>query len=362
MFEKLIESIFDKYQKHGFVTEDSILQEMQENNISLFDIDRILDLLLAKGVIVRDAFGSETTNSENADDDYDRSQTDYENVFQDILNLDGELETLINSVRNIQPPQHREWVTLLPQAQAGNTFARNRIFEMYMRSVLRLALQFSNRYDQPIADTIQNGFIGLYVAIDKFEYGKQDNFPQYYPLWVIQHIRREAEVVNPTVYYPVHMKDKLFSCWDAVNTHQCEMCGTKNICPNLLCKIEEIVSCTEDEAIAIRSSLEPYDSLNDLIEQDKLERKYEIISEEEVYDVVVINEMAKQIRNCLKTLTSREEEILMLRYGFNDGIEHTLEDVGQKYNVTRERIRQIEAKAIRKLRHSKRRELLKDYL
>ena len=155
-------------------------------------------------------------------------------IYAEVLDDSPELESFIEYVRNVRAPQRREWRNLLPQAQNGNQYARTRVFEMYMRVVIKMALTYSKRYGFSLPDTIQDGMIGLWTAIDKFEYGKNDTFTTYFPFWVRQIIMREAPTRNPTVYFPAHAKDKVFKLYDIIDSHYCELCGRKSICKNLL--------------------------------------------------------------------------------------------------------------------------------
>ena len=355
VYENIVEKLYQEYSVHGFISEDRIFEVLEENNISLLDSDSIVDKLLSRGVIIRD---DAILEPDEDDDEYDKGHYDYEAIFNSILEIAPELEELIEYVRKIQAPQHREWQVLLPQAQNGNQFARNRIFEMYMRSVLRLALQFSQKYNQPLEDTIQNGFLGLYISIDKFEYGRQDNFPQYYPLWAMQQIRREMEMVNPTIYYPVHVKDQIISVFDTVENHFCELCISNDICPNLIEEVKAKLECDDEDAIFAVKSLRPFDSYDQLAENDA-----DFVDDDFWLDEIVEeSEIKDNIHKILSTLGDKELDIIRLRYGFIDDVCYTLEEVGAKYNVTRERVRQIEAKALRKLKHPTRTKYFKGFV
>lgn len=354
MYEDIVEKFFQEYSVHGFITENRIFEVLEENSISLLDSDSIVDKLLSRGVIIRN---DAIPEPDKDDDEYDKGHYDYEAIFNSILENTPELAGLIEYVRKIKAPQHREWQVLLPQAQNGNQFARNRIFEMYMRSVLRLALQFSQKYNQPLEDTIQNGLVGLYISIDKFEYGRQDNFPQYYPLWVMQQIRREIEMVNPTVYYPVHIKDQIITAFDIVANHFCELCASNDICPNLIEEIKVKLECDDEDALFAIRSLRPFDSYDKLAENDAV-----FVDEDFSLDEMVEeHEIKDSIHKVLLTLRDKELDIIQLRYGFRDDVCYTLEEIGAKYNVTRERVRQIEAKALRKLKHPTRTNVFKEY-
>lgn len=209
MHEGIIEKLYQEYTLHGFISEDYIFDVLEENGISLFDVEYICDHLLSKGAIIRD-----DDQTENEDDEYDRSIINYEEVFNEIIEADDTLTSLINYIRCIQAPQHREWQNLMPQVKLNNTYARKRIFEMYMKVAVRIALAHAKRYQLPLDDTIQNAFIGLHVSIDKYEFARQENFASYFPLWVRQYIMRDAQTLNPSVYFPTHVKEKLFAIYD----------------------------------------------------------------------------------------------------------------------------------------------------
>lgn len=358
MLDKVIDEIYSHYVKHGYVTESHVFEAIQRYEISLLDVDRVLELLLAKGVIIRDEMPD---TDEESDDEYDKAKTDYEAVFVRIESLEPQLADLMSYIRTIKPPQFREWNTLLPQAQNGNKFARTRIFEMYMRSTVKIALQFAQKYEQPISDTIQNGFIGLYLAIDKFEFGKQDVFPQYYPFWVMQQIRREAEVVNPTVYYPVHAKDKLFSIFGIVREHYCDECSEKSICPCLVEEVSSILECDAQEAAEYIMALTPFESLDEMYDDDTMPH---IPALEELHmfeDIIDRKDLRIIVQKELEHLKPKEKLVLEHRFGLDGYEERTLEEVGKILGVTRERVRQIESKALRRLGHPARSKKLKSY-
>ena len=209
MHEGIIEKLYLEYTVHGFISEDHIFDVLEENGISLFDVEYICDHLLSKGVIIRD-----DALTDDEEDEYDRSNVDYEEVFSEVLEIDDTFTDFIEYIRGIKPPQHREWMNLMPQVKLKNAYARNRIFEMYMKVAVRIALVHAKRYHLPLDETIQNAMMGLHVSIDKYETARQENFASYFPLWVRQFIMRDAPTLNPSVYFPIHIKDKLFAIYD----------------------------------------------------------------------------------------------------------------------------------------------------
>lgn len=206
MHEAIVEKLYKKYILNGYITEQLIFTTIDENDIPLFDVEYICDQLLAKGVIIRD----DDVSDDSDEEEYDRSQTDYSAIYEKVLEIDPSLTEFIEYVRNIQAPQHREWINLLPQAQNGNSYARTRAFEMYIRVVIKTALLLSQKYNLELADTIQDGLIGLHTAIDKFEFGRQDLFTTYFPFWVRQIIMREAQhAIQPYIFPSISKKNYL---------------------------------------------------------------------------------------------------------------------------------------------------------
>lgn len=347
MHEGIIEKLYQEYTVHGFISEDHIFDVLEENGISLFDVEYICDHLLSKGVIIRD-----DAPADDEDSEYDRSNIDYEEVFKEIVEIDDTFTDFIEYIRGIKPPQHREWMNLMPQVKLNNAYARNRIFEMYMKVAVRIALVHAKKYRLPLDDTIQNAMMGLYISIDKYENARQENFASYFTLWVRQYIMRDAQTLNPSVYFPTHVKDKLFAIYDNMEEYYGDIEDRTEPETELLQSIANELVCSLDEAKQLFDYLIPFESIEELLENEENEFMFsddgvgneEMVASVEGYlDAAVLHEK-------LHTLSPREERVLRMRYGIGYDRPYTLEEVGEDYIVTRERVRQIEAKAMRKLR------------
>ena len=340
--------------------EDTVFNALMDVKIPLHDIDNILDRLLSMGVLVRtdrDAYRDE--NGE----EYDRSQLDYEIIYQEVLLLDDQLALFIEQLRMIQPPQHREWQKLIPQAKGGNKFAFNRLIEMYLRSVVNIALNISKKIGSPIAETIQEGCVGLILAIKKYDIGKQDIFARYYPWYVLRQIQREmAFTINPLVYFPAHIKEKLNRIYEIVKKHDCIKCSNYHLCPALISDAANILNCSNESAKEYVSYFNQLESLETLLDEEPYIFSDHNLLIDDLIDASYADQAKESISRVLNTLTYREKKVLELRYGFYGDSPETLEKVGREFKVTRERIRQIEAKAIRKLRHPSRSKKLRDYI
>lgn len=347
MHEGIIEKLYQEYAVHGFISEDYIFSVLEGNGVSLFDVEYICDHLLSKGVIIKDE-----SPAEDEENEYKGSNTNYEEVFNEIIEIDDSLTSLIQYIRNIQAPQHREWQNLMPQVKLNNAYARKRIFEMYMKVAVRIALVHSKRYQLPLDDTIQNAFMGLHISIDKYEYSRQENFPSYFPLWIRQFIMRDAQTLNPSVYFPVHVKERLFAIYDNMEDY---FGGTKDRTEPGIEFLESIATeleCDLKDARQLFDYLVPFESLEQLMEDEDNEllftdggtwHKNMIEDIERKFD-------AEELLKCIHTLNPREEEIIRKRYGVGYDHDMTLEEVGTEYDITRERVRQIEVKCLKKLR------------
>ena len=347
MHEGIIEKLYQEYTVHGFISEDHIFDVLEENGISLFDVEYICDHLLSKGVIIRD-----DALTDDEEDEYDRSNVDYEEVFSEVLEIDDTFTDFIEYIRGIKPPQHREWMNLMPQVKLKNAYARNRIFEMYMKVAVRIALVHAKRYHLPLDETIQNAMMGLHVSIDKYETARQENFASYFPLWVRQFIMRDAPTLNPSVYFPIHIKDKLFAIYDNMEDYFGDIEDRTDPGIELLQSIATELECTLVEARRLFDYLAPYESIEELSENEENELLFsdDGIGCENMISLVERNFDIDDLQIKLSKLTYREQEVLRLRYGIGYDHEYTLDEIGQKFCVTRERVRQIEAKALRKLR------------
>ncbi len=304
----------------------------------------------------------------NEDDDVDRAQVDYEETYTRVLQLAPTMQSFINYVRDIKPPQMVEWQTLLPRATSGDQQAWHRIIEMYLRNVVRIALYYSEKYNINIEDTIQDGIMGLSTAIDKFEESETDTFQQYYPLWVRQVIQREMPAYLYLRYFPIHIHEKLLVIKDLAAQQGLELPDDYQFVDDEFVNIvsNELEITTEAAQKYIRHyvpeiSLEEY--MEELTEAGiPLDDSLRYDGAEEMLENSQNKELSRVLNAALHTLTPREEQTLRLRFGFVDGRPRTLEEVGKEFNITRERVRQIEAKAFRKMRHPSRSKKIIGYL
>ena len=262
----------------------------------------------------------------------------------------------IGKIPLLTPEQETE---LAKRMSEGDEDARRQMSEANLRLVVSIAKRYVGR-GMHLLDLIQEGNLGLMKAVEKFDYTKGYKFSTYATWWIRQAITRAIADQARTIRIPVHMVETINRVLRTSHS-MVQKLGreptTSEIAQELhmdVCKVEEILKIAQ-EPVSLETPIgEEEDShLGDFIQDDEASQP----SEEASYTL-----LREQLEDVLATLTPREEEVLRMRFGLRDGKPHTLEEVGKEFDVTRERIRQIESKALRKLRHPSRSKKLRDFL
>ncbi len=356
VIDKILEILESKYKENGYITSDEVLRVIEENNISIFEVDKITNKLLLKGVIIID-----DSNNVEENEIEDWSHLDYDSIYRKVISIDTELQQYINLIKEIKPPQRGEEKTLLIQAKEENRYAKDRIIEMYLKNVVRIALDYYNRYGVSLSDCIEIGNIGLIKALYKIDISTSDRFSIYMYFRIKTEIERKIIFSNNAVYFPVHIKEKIFPMLEIIKKHDCSECTEDtNMCKNLIKEIKEKTNMSIEE-------IKQFDVLmQDAVDIDEIDEEYFTDNNLQIdnsdNDLFNTN-LENTFESLFETLTPREAEVLKLRYGMSEtGSEKTLNEVGEILGVTRERVRQIEAKALKKLRHPSRSKKLRDYM
>ena len=387
--ESALANLIQISSEKGFLVFDNIYDVAEKWDLSIRDVDYLSSSIATRGILVYDEAPVTNAAGSSSEDNYDDyAQRDYEVVFDRVIELDPGLEDFINTVRAVVPPQAREMDQLKYQVQEGNLYARERVIQMHLRFAVRIALQRAETYDTEIADTLQEACLGLIMAVDRYDPDSSGPFGSYASLWILQNIGRAQATQRPAVYYPVHKKEGYFTMYPILKENGClnsDIWTDKNVGK----LIQDRLGCGDDQAEDIINQSMPIESLDDIyemflknIEKDEIQEDvFENITENEIqenifqninsdifywnddiYEEIEQRALRETLENLMGELKDREREVLKARYGFEDGVEKTLEEVGQAFGVTRERIRQIESKALRKLAHPTRTRKLKDFL
>lgn len=354
--QEIIDELYALYECKGFIREEEALDLMAAYDVLLTDTERLTETLLGLGVI----FANDGVVAQNNDDDVDKTRTDYEAVFNEVLSIAPGQKMLIDYVRGIRSPQWREWKTLMPQAKFGNQYALNRLFEMYLRVVVSLSLGAHKCYGQEFDDLLQEGALGLMRAIRKYDSNKHGSFVSYFPLWVRQYIDRAFVDKGRPIRIPGHMHETMVKFQATADMLEASNGRTPDVA-----SIATEMGISLNKAERIRNFVYMFEPLEDylLVHSDGfIECELFDANADAVFDELENRLLREAIMSALSTLTKRESAVLRLRFGIDDGQERTLEEVGSAFNVTRERIRQIEAKALGKLRHPSQSKKLKDFL
>ena len=265
----------------------------------------------------------------------------------------------LKEIGNVPLLTSEEEVELAKRVEAGDEEAKRKLTEANLRLVVSIAKKYVGR-GMPFLDLIQEGNMGLMKAVDKFDYNKGYKFSTYATWWIRQAITRGIADTGRTIRVPVHMVETINKTLRMTRTLLQELGREptpEEVAEHLgvpVSRVREVLKISRDPVSLDTPIGEEDDShLGDFIEDD---------SALSPADSAAFSMLKAELAQALESLTERERQVIRLRFGLEDGRQRTLEEVGKEFNVTRERIRQIEAKALRKLRHPSRSKRLKDFL
>lgn len=376
--ESALTNLIELSSKKGFLVFDDIYDVADKWNLSIKDIDYLSSSIATRGILVYDEAPVIDTADTSFDDYDDYAHRDYDAIFDKVIELDPGLEDFITAIRNVVPPQTKEMDQLKHQIQEGNVYARERAVQMHLRFAVRIALQRAEVYNTEIADILQEACIGLITAVDKYDPDSSGPFGSYASLWILQNISRTQGTQRPSIYYPVHKKEGYFTIYPIMKEEGYLDLDTEEIWTDKEIRglIQNKLGCKAAQAEDIITQAMPIESLDDLYEKSlvnyeksdkqrsRFYNRYEDVFYwyEDGYINIEQVSLRKALEDVMKELRPREKEVIRARYGLDSGAEKTLEEVGKMLGVTRERVRQIESKAIKKLQQSKKIKILQDFL
>ena len=354
----------------GFSTEkiEQLIKKLTDDGIQIVDTKKEKEDLLKVPDSLEDIEKLEISDFEDSHDEFVESEIDDSEVdkllqtdllkMAESMDVDEPIKMYLREIGQIPLLSYEEEIDYAQRVLNGEEEAKQKLIESNLRLVVSIAKKHTNR-GLKMLDLIQEGNMGLMKAVEKFEYEKGFKFSTYATWWIRQAITRAIADQGRTIRIPVHMietinkikKESRIILQETGKEPTAEELAEKLELP--VEKVKSILEMNQDP-ISLETPVgsEEDSELGDFVEDDKFANPYDATTR------VLLKE---QLDEVLKTLNEREEMVLRYRYGLDDGSQKTLEEVGKIFNVTRERIRQIEVKALRKLRHPSRRKKLEDY-
>ena len=364
--EKLVELLELAKKKKNVLEYQEISDFFKDQSLEVEQMEKVLDFLEASGVDVLRISGNDEELILDDDADIEKMDDEEEIELDKIdlsvpegVSIEDPVRMYLKEIGKVSLLTADEEIELAKRMEQGDEEAKKRLAEANLRLVVSIAKRYVGR-GMLFLDLIQEGNLGLIKAVEKFDYRKGYKFSTYATWWIRQAITRAIADQARTIRIPVHMVETINKLI-RVSRQLLQELGREPTPEEIaeemkmpVDRVREILKISQDPVSLETPIGEEEDShLGDFIQDDNVPVPA---------DAAAFTLLKEQLIEVLGTLTEREQKVLRLRFGLDDGRARTLEEVGKEFNVTRERIRQIEAKALRKLRHPSRSRKLKDYL
>ncbi|MBP3256253.1 MAG: RNA polymerase sigma factor RpoD [Clostridia bacterium] len=352
-----VKAIIEKAKTNGKITYGELASELDEENPE--QIDKVFDAFEELGVdLLKDDF--DEPNIEDLEEMEEIKVEDIDlNATMDGVNIDDPVRMYLREIGKIPLLTYDEELDLAQRVLDGDEEAKQKLAESNLRLVVSIAKKYVGR-GMLFLDLIQEGNMGLIKAVEKFDYTKGFKFSTYATWWIRQAITRAIADQARTIRIPVHMVETINKLI-RTSRHLLQQLGREpspeEIAEEMEIPVEKVMEIQKiaQDPVSLETPIGEEDDshLGDFIQDDDSPAPQ---------DSAAYTLLKEQLEEVMETLTPREAKVLKLRFGLEDGKARTLEEVGKEFMVTRERIRQIEAKALRKLRHPSRSKKLKDYM
>ncbi len=364
--EKLVELLELAKKKKNVLEYQEISDFFKDQSLEVEQMEKVLDFLEASGVDVLRISGNDEELILDDDADIEKMDDEEEIELDKIdlsvpegVSIEDPVRMYLKEIGKVSLLTADEEIELAKRMEQGDEEAKKRLAEANLRLVVSIAKRYVGR-GMLFLDLIQEGNLGLIKAVEKFDYRKGYKFSTYSTWWIRQAITRAIADQARTIRIPVHMVETINKLI-RVSRQLLQELGREPTPEEIA---EEMKMPVDRVREILKISQEPV-SLETPIGEEEDSHLGDFIQDDNVpvpADAAAFTLLKEQLIEVLGTLTEREQKVLRLRFGLDDGRARTLEEVGKEFNVTRERIRQIEAKALRKLRHPSRSRKLKDYL
>ena len=356
--QEKLDSIIKKAKEKGKITYGELATELDDANPS--EMEKVFDAMEKIGVdLLNDDFEDEPSEEDLAEVENLNIEEAFDDTNFEGISLDDPVRMYLREIGRIPLLSYDKETELAQKVLEGDEEAKKELAEANLRLVVSIAKKYVGR-GMLFLDLIQEGNMGLIKAVEKFDYTKGFKFSTYATWWIRQSITRAIADQARTIRIPVHMVETINKLI-RTSRHLLQQIGREPTPEELAKELDmSVEKVTEIQKIA----QDPV-SLETPIGEEEDSHLGDFIKDEDSpapHDAASYTLLKEQLEEVMNTLTPREAKVLKLRFGLEDGKSRTLEEVGKEFNVTRERIRQIEAKALRKLRHPSRSKKLRDYM
>lgn len=363
--EQLIKGLIDRGKQRGFVTEDEIIHLLPEIEEEIDELENLYEQLETAGIKVVVSDEMLKIDSDKEAEAFEKSKKEKNSdiiLSEGIEDSSSDLvQMYLREIGRVQLLSGEEEIKLAKANEKGDLIAKQRLTEANLRLVVSIAKKYVGRsHNLSLLDLIQEGNIGLFRAVEKFDYRKGFKFSTYATWWIRQAITRALADQSRTIRIPVHMVETI-NKYTQITRRLVQELGREplpeEIAAEMNLEVDKIrhIQKISQETVSLETSVGDSDDdsvLGDFIEDTETVMPHQVASRKL---------LKNHVGEVLEELTPREQKILKIRFGLEDGVTHTLEEVGKEFGVTRERIRQIEAKALEKIRQHKTIDKLKDY-
>ncbi len=358
--------LLEKGKAKGNLTYKDISDQVDHIEFDKDQMDEIYDTLISNGIEIVSEADPEDFELKKLEEDKDidhdigeESEEDLEASLSKGIAVDDPVRMYLKEIGKVPLLTAEEEIELAKRMELGDEEAKKKLCEANLRLVVSIAKRYVGR-GMLFLDLIQEGNLGLIKAVDKFDWRKGYKFSTYATWWIRQAITRSIADQARTIRIPVHMVETINKLI-RISRQLLQELGREPTPEEIAAEMEISVEKVRE---ILKIAQEPV-SLETPIGEEEDSHLGDFIPDDDVpapADAAAFSMLKEQLVEVLDTLTEREQKVLKLRFGLEDGRARTLEEVGRRFEVTRERIRQIEAKALRKLRHPSRSKKLKDYL